>query len=116
MPRRMPSLSPAECARIERRFRQAVNLTATQLQAHLRTPLSRQVGFRRPGARESVGRLSGKKIIKLLRAGPQSDGDFRHMRKVIGYVARHRAQRPAGDVAGSRWRASLMNWGHDPLL
>ena len=37
------------------------------------------------------------------------------MRKVIGYVLRHTAQRPAGDIEDSRWRKSLMNWGHDPM-
>ena len=37
------------------------------------------------------------------------------MEKVAGYVARHRAQRPSGDVEHSRWRYSLMNWGHDRL-
>jgi hypothetical protein len=37
------------------------------------------------------------------------------MRKVVGYVRRHLAQRPPGDVRDTRWRHSLMNWGHDPL-
>ena len=37
------------------------------------------------------------------------------MRKVVGYVHRHLAQRPGGDVRHTRWRWSLMNWGHDPL-
>lgn len=37
------------------------------------------------------------------------------MRKVIGYVHRHLAQRPGGDVRETKWRWSLMNWGHDPL-
>jgi hypothetical protein len=27
----------------------------------------------------------------------------------------HLAQRPEGDVEDTRWRYSLMNWGHDPL-
>jgi hypothetical protein len=36
------------------------------------------------------------------------------MRKVVGYVRRHLAQEPA-NPATSRWRYSLMNWGHDPL-
>jgi hypothetical protein len=36
------------------------------------------------------------------------------MRKVVGYVRRHLAQEPANMVT-SRWRYSLMNWGHDPL-
>ena len=37
------------------------------------------------------------------------------MDKVVGYVHRHLAQRPKGDVAETPWRYSLMNWGHDPL-
>ncbi len=37
------------------------------------------------------------------------------MRKVVGYVHRHLAQRPSGDAEGTAWRYSLMNWGHDPL-
>jgi hypothetical protein len=45
-----------------------------------------------------------------------TDDDLAHMRKVHGYVARHLAQRPEHeDVETSRWRYSLMNWGHDPL-
>ena len=39
------------------------------------------------------------------------------MRKVVGYVHRHLAQGgPKEGVDESRWRYSLMNWGHDPLL
>jgi hypothetical protein len=38
------------------------------------------------------------------------------MRKVHGYVQRHLAQEPQHeDVETSKWRYSLMNWGHDPL-
>jgi hypothetical protein len=37
------------------------------------------------------------------------------MHKVVGYVHRHLAQRPSGDVTDTAWRYSLMNWGHDPL-
>ena len=44
-----------------------------------------------------------------------AEDDYAHMRKVIGYVHRHTAQRPGGDVTDTRWRYSLMNWGHDPL-
>ena len=66
---------------------------------------------------ESVGHRSGRRIVTLL--GKDADaltaGDVAHMRKVVGYVHRHLAQRPSGeDVATSRWRYSLMNWGHDP--
>lgn len=36
-------------------------------------------------------------------------------RTVVGYVHRHLAPKPSGDVADTAWRHSLMNWGHDPL-
>ena len=45
---------------------------------------------------------------------PLADDDYAHMRKVVGYVRRHLAHRPENMVT-SRWRYSLMNWGHDPL-
>ncbi|NYJ05119.1 DUF3140 domain-containing protein [Petropleomorpha daqingensis] len=42
--------------------------------------------------------------------------DLAHMRKVHGYVQGHLAQEPGKeDVETSKWRYSLMNWGHDPL-
>jgi hypothetical protein len=44
-----------------------------------------------------------------------SDDDYLAMRKVVGYVHLHDAQRPHGDVADSRGRRSLTNWGHHPL-
>jgi hypothetical protein len=55
--------------------------------------------------------------VEILRArkGELSDDDAAHMRKVVGYVRRHLAQRPSGDVTETPWRYSLMNWGHDPL-
>ncbi|MGI5228574.1 hypothetical protein [Actinoallomurus sp. CA-142502] len=34
---------------------------------------------------------------------------------VDGYIRRHLAQRPDGDVRETRWRYSPMNRGHDPL-
>jgi hypothetical protein len=39
------------------------------------------------------------------------------MRKVVGYIRRHTKQGPPekADTETSRWRYSLMNWGHDPL-
>ncbi|MDQ0716872.1 hypothetical protein QFZ55_006324 [Streptomyces luteogriseus] len=55
--------------------------------------------------------------MAILRAkrGDLTDDDYRHIRKVVGCVRRHLTQRPSGDVRDSRWRYSLMNWGHDPL-
>jgi hypothetical protein len=38
------------------------------------------------------------------------------MRRIVGYVHRHLAQGgPEHDKEHSKWRYSLMNWGHDPL-
>lgn len=105
----------ASRADIKSHFHAAVNMTAGQIAAWLTTQESKAVGFKRPGQRQSVGRQSARKIIKILRDGPQTEADYKHMRKVIGYVARHTAQRPAGDMTKTRWRYSLMNWGHDPL-
>ena len=101
---------------IRRNFAAAVNMTAAEIAAWLKTPESRRVGFRKDGRGESVGHASGRRIVAILGKDPAelSDADYAHMRKVFGYVRRHRAQEPA-NPATSRWRYSLMNWGHDPL-
>ena len=100
---------------VRRAFCRAVNMTAAELEDWLETEESRRVGFWRPGATESVGHASGRRILGILGTQPDdlSDDDLAHMRKVVGYVRRHRAQRPE-NVYTSRWRYSLMNWGHDP--
>lgn len=105
-------------------FRKVVNMTPAALQRWLESDESRSVGITGSGQRvtepaqaESVGHHMGQRIVQLQRL-PQAKltpDDYADMRKVIGYVHRHLAQRPAGDVEGSRWRKSLMNWGHDPL-
>jgi len=104
---------------ILREFTEAVNMTPGELQKWLETDESKHVGWRKKGTQggESVGHESGRKIIDLLRRrrGELSATDYQHMRKVVGYVHRHMAQRPSGDVRQTRWRYSLMNWGHDPV-
>ena len=98
-------------------FGEAVNMTAKQLEKWLETDESRSVGQKDSGG-ESTGHRSGRRIISLLgkRKDDLTDDDLAHMRKVNGYVKRHLAQRPQGDVTGTAWRYSLMNWGHDPLV
>jgi hypothetical protein len=110
-------LSPDEEAAIRAEFDRLTNLTQRELRAWLDTPQSRAVGMVRKGERESVGRQSARRILAIRDADPQdlTDGDYRHMKKVIGYCRRHLAQRPWGDVTETRWRWSLMNWGHDPM-
>ena len=104
---------------IARRFRDAVNMELEDLRSWLETAPSKAVGWPpdRPEGAESVGHASGRRILRILATPHEklSDDEYRHMRKVAGYVARHLKQRPRGDVSETRWRYSLMNWGHDPL-
>lgn len=109
--------TPEEEAEIRREFDRLVNLRPAELAAWLETPESRRVGMVRRGETESVGRQSARKIlaIRAKAVDDLTDADYAHMKKVIGYCRRHLAQRPWGDVTDTRWRWSLMNWGHDPL-
>ena len=98
-------------------FQDAVNMTASELEKWLDTDESKAVGQKPSGGAESVGHDSGRRIVKILhtRKADLTDADEAHMRKVVGYVHRHLAQQPKGDVEDTKWRHSLMNWGHDPL-
>ena len=105
-------------AEVIRHFREAVNMSVAELRAWLDTPQSGEVGWTHEGEAESVGHHAGREILALLGKpkGFEPDKDeLAWMRKVVGYVRRHSAQGPAEDVEHSRWRYSLMNWGHDPL-
>lgn len=90
-------------------------MTAGELEAWLETDESREAGEKK-GDAESTGHPSGRRIVELLRTEKNDlgEGDLAHMRKVAGYVKRHLAQRPDGDITDTTWRHSLMNWGHDP--
>ena len=103
--------------RVRKEFGQAVNMAPAELEKWLKTEESRKVGFKgKDGtASESVGHASGRRIASILRTSETNltDGDYAHMRKVVVFVRRHKAQRPE-NIYTSRWRYSLMNWGHDP--
>ena len=98
-------------------FRAAVNMTAAELDAWLKSAESRSVGWKGKNgqARESVGHASGRQVVSILRkdGAELTPEDYAHMRKVVGFIRRHSAQQPA-NIYTSRWRYSLMNWGHDP--
>ncbi len=107
-------------------FRQAVNMSPGELEKWLGTEESLSVGWTgsagsrkdSPGGPESKSHESGRHIVRLLRTGRYdlTDDDYGEMRRVVGYVHRHLAQLPTKeDIETSRWRYSLMNWGHDPL-
>lgn len=93
-----------------------VNMAPQELEDWLETEESRSVGDTDDG--ESTGHKSGRRIVEIKRTNKSdlSDDQWDHMAKVVGYIKRHCSQGgPDDDVETSRWRYSLMNWGHDPL-
>jgi predicted transglutaminase-like cysteine proteinase len=96
-------------------FYDAVNMTPSEIEDWLETEKSKSVG-QDSGDGESKGRKSAKKIIDIKRTKKDelTDDQLDHMNKVVGYVNRHRAQKPDSDIKESDWRYSLKNWGHDP--
>ncbi|MEL7302544.1 MAG: DUF3140 domain-containing protein [Pseudomonadota bacterium] len=93
-----------------------VNMAPQELEDWLETEESRSVGDTDDG--ESTGHKSGRRIVEIKRTNKSdlSDDQWNHMAKVVGYIKRHCSQGgPDDDVETSRWRYSLMNWGHDPL-
>ena len=113
----MAEHSADEKAKVMADFKEAVTLSAKQLESWLETAESKSVGQTPEGQSESTGHKEGHRIIDILhkKQAELSDDDYAHMAKVVGYVHRHLKQRPKGDVTDTRWRYSLKNWGHDPL-
>jgi hypothetical protein len=101
---------------VEQDFKRVVNMTPKQLEKWLDSDESKAVGQKKDGG-ESTGHESGRHILKILakKKADLTEADHKHMSKVVGYVERHSAQRPSGDISETPWRYSLMNWGHDPL-
>jgi hypothetical protein len=93
-----------------------VNMSPSEIEDWLGTEESKSVGD--TGDAASTGRRSAERIVEIRRTRKDAlTGDqWEHMAKVTGYIKRHCAQGgPSGDVESSKWRYSLMNWGHDPL-
>ncbi|WP_172125380.1 MULTISPECIES: DUF3140 domain-containing protein [unclassified Devosia] len=112
-------MDEAEKDAIRKDFNAAVNMAPAELNKWLASEHSQKFGWPkdRDEGEESVGHQSGQRIIEIKRKpkAELTDDDYQHMRKVVGYVHRHLAQRPSGDISETPWRFSLMNWGHDPL-
>jgi hypothetical protein len=93
-------------------------MTAAELRDWLASEASISVGWKGADGslHESIGHASGRWIADILDRSPGelSDDDLRQMRRTVGFIRRHLAQQPA-NIVTSRWRYSLMNWGHDPL-
>ncbi len=102
---------------IWREWTSLVNMSPARLERWLDSDDCRSVGVPADDASgESVGHQSGRRIVEIKRThkGDLDDAQWAHMAKVVGYVKRHCSQGPQDDVEHSRWRHSLMNWGHDP--
>lgn len=98
-------------------FNEAVNMSAGELEDWLETDESKEVGQKDDGD-ESKGHESGRRIVEILGKNKTdyTDDDIDHMRRVISYIHRHGAQKPQKeDLETSKWRYSVLNWGHDPL-
>lgn len=109
---------PLDRERVARDFARAVNMSPADLREWLATGASHSVGWKGADGmlHESVGHASGRWIADILDKDGTAltDDDYAHIRKVVGNVRRQLAQESANPVT-SRWRYSLMNWGHDPL-
>jgi hypothetical protein len=102
---------------VMKEFNEVVNMTTKELEEWLKTEKSKSVGQSDDGG-ESKGHESGRRIVEILKKdeGDIDQDDIEHIRRVVSYVHRHQAQKPeTEDVEESRWRYSLLNWGHDPL-
>ena len=97
-------------------FQQNVNMTTKEIENWLKTDESKSVG-QKDGNQESIGHESGRHIVEILqkKEANYTEDDLSQMQRVVSYIKRHSAQKPASDIEDSRWRYSLMNWGHDPL-
>ncbi|GAB2776909.1 DUF3140 domain-containing protein [Salinimicrobium soli] len=109
-------MNSEEKEEIYKKFYELVNMAPAEIEDWLKTEESKEVG-QDSGDGESIGHKSGKKIIRIKRTRKDelTSADYEHMQKVNGYVKRHLAQRPEGNIKDTPWRYSLMNWGHDPL-
>jgi hypothetical protein len=96
-------------------FAALVNMTPREIEQWHTTDESKSVG-QDSGDGVSVGVKAGQRTIQLLRIKrmPNAD-DIKHMRRVVNFIRRQVALAPGKNRETSRWRYSLMNWGHDPL-
>jgi hypothetical protein len=81
------SFADDERVQIRKDFREAVNMSPSELQRWLDTDESKSVGDSGDGG-ESTGHVSGRRIVEIKRMNVDelTDDDHAHMRKVVGYV------------------------------
>ena len=113
----MTERSDDERQEVYRDFNDVVNMTPKELENWLETDESQEVGQKTDGG-ESTGHEMGRRIVEMKskKKADLDEDDYDAMNKVVGYCHRHLKQGgPEEDKEHSKWRYSLMNWGHDPL-
>jgi len=96
-------------------FAKVVNMTPREIADWHATEESASVG-QDSGDGVSVGVKAGQRTIQLLRIKRMPNAeDIKHMRRVVNFINRQILLAPRQNREASRWRYSLMNWGHDPL-
>ena len=97
-------------------FGELVNMSPSELEGWLETDDSKSVG-QSDGGGESKGHEPDRRTSAILRKkkSDYTDDDVEHLKRVNGYFKRHLGQGPKNDIENSRWRYSLMNWGHGLL-
>jgi hypothetical protein len=101
---------------IKRDFNVLVNMSAQKLADWLETEESKSVGWHHEGHHESICHQSGgtsSKSSEAAAASPKTT--MPTCARSSRTFKRRLAQRPHHEVEHTRWRYSLMNWGHDPL-
>lgn len=108
-------MSKASEEDVRAKFAALVNMSAREIEAWHKTGQSASVG-EDSGDGVSIGVKAGLRTIALLKSerGPSAE-DLKHMRRVVSFINRLRAQAPRKNRETSRWRYALMNWGHDPM-
>jgi hypothetical protein len=97
-------------------WKRLINMTAREIENWLETPASQAAAY--AATRDQVaGRHPGHRVAEILRTRKVdlTDAEVTHMREVVSHVRGRLPLRPPGNVKDTRWRYSLMNWGHDPV-
>lgn len=114
--RPLPGPTPSLSSSVRDEFDREVNMSAAELARWLQTDESKSVG-QDSGDGSRIGHHWGERIVQILhkKVAALTADEEQPMHHVHSSISRHSAQRPQGDSQHSRWRYSLMNWGHDSL-
>lgn len=91
-------------------FEAKVNMSSRELDAWLASTAAAgdRLGEDQYEASRRMVSILGKRRVDY------TIGDIAYMRKAVGYINRHLAQRPPPGAGRDGWRQELMRWGHDP--